>query len=213
MKVQILIDNPQSWMVPYAREWVSKFPAKVGTAVLVHTTSEVEAGDVLFLLSCEKKFTKYALNSFNLVCHASKLPEGKGWSPSTWQILEGKNKIDLTLFEATNEIDSGAVYFQDVFELDGTELVEEWQQKLANAIVRLMNRFVEMYPNAEATPQSGSDSFYRKRTPADSELDINKTIAEQFNLLRVVDNEKYPAFFLYQGQKYILKVFKGEDHE
>ena len=42
----------------------------------------------------------------------------------------------------------------------------------------------------------------------DSLLDFNKTITEQFNLLRVVDNDKYPAFFENQGEKYFLKITK-----
>lgn len=31
---------------------------------------------------------------------------------------------------------------------------------------------------------------------------------EQFNLLRIADNENYPAFFILNGQKYILKIYK-----
>ena len=54
----------------------------------------------------------------------------------------------------------------------------------------------------------GKGSFYRKRTPEDSELDIDKTIREQFNLLRAVDNNRYPAFFKLNGQKYTLKIFR-----
>ena len=56
--------------------------------------------------------------------------------------------------------------------------------------------------------QEGAESFYKGRKPEDSQLDFNKTIAEQFNLLRVVDNDKYPAFFEHQGEKYFLKITK-----
>ena len=56
--------------------------------------------------------------------------------------------------------------------------------------------------------QSGCPTFYGRRTPKDSQLDVNKTIAEQFNLLRVCDNLRYPAYFEYMGNKYILKIFK-----
>jgi len=57
--------------------------------------------------------------------------------------------------------------------------------------------------------QRGKGSFYKRRGARDSRLDISKTIAEQFDLLRVVDNDIYPAFFKYKGQKYFLKVTKG----
>ncbi|HGG0417971.1 TPA: hypothetical protein ACJFE8_002771 [Clostridium sporogenes] len=39
-------------------------------------------------------------------------------------------------------------------------------------------------------------------------LDINKTIKEQFNLLRVADNEKYPAYFMFNNKKYIVRIYK-----
>jgi len=56
------------------------------------------------------------------------------------------------------------------------------------------------------TTQSGVESFYPKRTPKDSNLDINKTIKEQFNLLRIVNNEEFPAFFEIDGHRYALKI-------
>ena len=35
---------------------------------------------------------------------------------------------------------------------------------------------------------------------------INKTIKEQFNLLRIVNNQEYPAFFEIDGRKYKLTI-------
>ena len=32
---------------------------------------------------------------------------------------------------------------------------------------------------------------------------------EQFNLLRIVDNNSYPAFFFYKNKKYIIKIFNA----
>ena len=59
--------------------------------------------------------------------------------------------------------------------------------------------------------QSGVETFYKKRGPDDSALDVNKTIIEQFNLLRTVDNEKYPAFFIHKGKKFLVKIEKTDD--
>ena len=41
---------------------------------------------------------------------------------------------------------------------------------------------------AAAQPQSGVASHYRRRKLADSKLDPERSLAEQFNLLRVVEN-------------------------
>ena len=63
-----------------------------------------------------------------------------------------------------------------------------------------------MYPKL----QKGDVSYYPRRTIEDSELDVDKTIREQFNLLRVVDNDNYPAFIKMHDKKYILKIEKTE---
>lgn len=204
MKIQILIDNVNSWMVPFAKSFVSDNES----ISLIHTHQEVEEGDLLFLLSCEKKFTNLSLNIFNLVVHESDLPKGKGWSPLTWQVLEGKITIPITLFEANSEIDSGAIFEKINIELDGSELIDELRQKQARATFKLVSNFLKKYPNNIAIPQNGISSFYPRREAKDSCLDISKPIAEQFNLLRVVDNDRYPAFFEYKGYKYIIKIEK-----
>ena len=50
-------------------------------------------------------------------------------------------------------------------------------------------------------------SYYKKRYPKKIvELNINKSIKEQFNLLRIADPENYPSFFYKNGKKIILKV-------
>jgi len=45
---------------------------------------------------------------------------------------------------------------------------------------------------------------------SDSELDAHKTIEEQFNLLRISDNDRYPAYFTKHGFRYILKIYKED---
>ena len=78
-----------------------------------------------------------------------------------------------------------------------------------NATIELITEVIARYPDISGRNQSGEASFYPRRTPKDSELDINKSIEEQFNLLRIVDNNYYPAFFIRKGTKYILKIEKG----
>jgi methionyl-tRNA formyltransferase len=52
----------------------------------------------------------------NLVLHESDLPGSKGWSALTWQILEGNNRISVTLFEVAEKVDSGVIYAQEWLE-------------------------------------------------------------------------------------------------
>lgn len=211
MKVQILVDNSNSWMVVYAKQLVDVLKKKFDIkANLIFNHDEVIEGDVLCLLSCEKIFKKLDLNKYNLVVHESYLPKGKGWSPLTWQVLEGYNKIPITLFEATKKIDSGVIYNQDFIELNGDELLPEIKHKQGLKTIDLIVDFIENINKFVGHEQQGEETFYAKRKAKDSELDINKSLKEQFNLLRVCDNERYPAFFYLRGKKYNIKIYKDE---
>ncbi|MDD5571195.1 MAG: formyltransferase family protein [Bacteroidales bacterium] len=211
MFIQLLVDNPKSWFIPYALKLKKILTQAKHKVIILHSHNEVKRGDILCLLSCEKIFTKLHLNKHNLIVHGSDLPKGKGLSPLTWQVLEGKSKIPVTLFEATKKVDSGDVYYQEYILLNGTELIDELRQLLGNNIIKLIQKFVKSYPNIKGIPQTGKSTYYKKRKPEDSKLDIHKSISKQFNLLRVVDNERYPAFFEHRGIKYKIKINKFEE--
>ncbi len=208
MTIQILIDNPTSWMVPYAEAWVHEWRNTHVHARLVHKVEHIVKGDLLFLMSCEQKFTETHLNTHNVVIHASALPKGRGWSPLTWQVLEGKNEITVSAIEATAEIDAGPVLATEVLKTEPHQLIEELRDELCSVMRQLADRLIDMYPNISLTPQKGEPTYFRKRSAADSRLDVHKSIADQFALLRVVDNERYPAWFELNGHTYTLKIEK-----
>lgn len=210
MNVQILVDNKNSWIIPFAEKLTQLLNKEQHRCELIHDHSELKRGDVLFLLSCEKILPKNLreLHTRNLVVHESALPEGKGWSPLTWQVLEGKTRIPITLFEAADSVDSGEIYLQDHIVLEGHELVDELRLKQGEKTIEMTLKFVRQYPEISGRTQEGTESFYRRRLPADSELNLNQTLGKQFNLLRVCDNDRYPAWFELNGQKYIVKIYK-----
>tara|TARA_B110000046_G_C13012613_1_gene407345 strand:- start:633 stop:1277 length:645 start_codon:yes stop_codon:yes gene_type:complete len=211
MKVQILIDNKNSWIVDYMDTLIKKIVNLGHSTSLIYHSDFVEKGDVLFLLSCENIFKNLELNKHNIVIHESRLPEGKGFSPMTWQIIEGNNKIPISLFEANSSIDSGKIYFQETINFDGSELIDQIRKKQGNKTIELVLKFIKNINNLKTLSNVGKESFFRKRDPSDSLLDINKTINEQFNLLRVVDNNRYPAYFKKGNTEYIIKIFKKKE--
>lgn len=182
----------------------------------IHHPAQLVAGDVCFMLNCGRLISpeQLALHRHNLVVHASDLPKGQGWSPMTWQILEGASRIPITLFEAIAELDSGPIYLQQQLHLQGHELVNEWRSLLAQATKELCLEWLDRHHEvvAAAWPQLGEPSRYERRRPIDSQLDPEGTLAEQFNLLRVVDNQNYPAFVRLGGRSFQIHVL-GENDE
>lgn len=210
MKITLLVDNPNSWIVPYARRLTKLLKKRGHEVALYHNSSEIKSGECAFFLSCEKIVPKHilSLNTHNLVIHESALPKGRGWSPLTWQILEGKKDIPITLLEAAEEVDSGPIYLQDYMHFEGHELIGELRDVQGNKTIDLILKFIDSYPMTKGHKQKGKGSFYPRRTPKDSELDVNKSLSELFDKLRIVDNDRYPAYFIYKNQKYILKISK-----
>lgn len=210
MKILILTSLGQ-WFVSYAKQLQNKLP---GTELLYDHNDIKQTYDIVYILSYHKIIPLEQLkgNRHNIVIHSSALPRGKGWAPMFWQVLDGKNEIPFTMFEASSGVDDGDIYMQDVLSLTGYELNNVLRKKQANFIIHMCLKFVNDYESYQiAKKQCGDESFYAKRSPKDSELDIMKTIKEQFNLLRIVDNDDYPAFFEIDGHKYIVKIEEEEN--
>jgi len=210
MTITIFTDNIKSWFLPYGKKLRVRLSGLGHEVKYVFNKKQIRQGDICFLLSCSLLVDEDSLqlNRHNIVVHASDLPKGKGFSPLQWQILEGKNKITLTIFEVVKECDAGPYYFKSKVIFNGTELYDELRDKLANKIIEMCLKFVKNYKSLKAFAQSGKESFYPRRTLKDDELDINKTIAGQFNHLRIADNERFPVYFQFRGHKYILKIYK-----
>ena len=211
--IAILITE-SSWFIPYAKRFAEMLSPYYCLVDLFYNHEDIpDTYDIVFILSYFRIIPQKYLDRhyYNLVVHESDLPKGKGWSPLFWQVLEGKNDIPIVLFEAGSEIDSGDIYFKDYISLSGNELHDEIREKQALKTIELCKRFLAEYQDLNPVRQKGVETVYPKRTPKDSGIDIDKSIREQFDLLRIVDNENYPGYFYYRGCKYILKIEKGVD--
>lgn len=115
----------------------------------------------------------------------------------------------FTLFSADSKADNGDIYLQKTLFLNGGELYEELREKQADMCVKLCLEFLAKKDKIKPQKQCRAESFYPKRTAKDSELNLSKTLESQFNLLRICDNENFPAFFYKNGKKYILKIYES----
>ena len=210
-RIAVVVDNP-SWVLPFAEELVEALNADGDRATLFRDYDQIPAGTAAFFLGCIRIAPKQILdrNRFNLVVHASPLPKGRGFSPLTWLILEGRNEIPVCLLHAAGDVDSGAIIYREELRFDGHELIEEMRLALGRSSIGLCRRFLSEAAPPAGQEQVGEPSYYQRRKPDDSALDPHKTIAEQFDLLRTVDNRKYPAFFDHRGHRYEIRITKQE---
>jgi methionyl-tRNA formyltransferase len=199
-----ILSDASSWIQEYLDDLNVDLGVRGYQIRQIRHPADLAPGDVCLLLSCGRLLSpeQLALHRHNLVVHESALPRGQGWSPMTWQILESASQIPITLFEATAELDAGPIHLQGTIALQGSELVEEWRALQAEATIALCLEWLDRYSDVlkHARPQQGEASHYRRRRPGDSQLDPERSLAEQFNLLRVVDNQRYPAFVELRGR-------------
>lgn len=214
MKITVLCSSRAHPVYPALADWCARQGRQhqVALAKSVAQAQDLGGGDILFLISCHEIVPPRlrALYRAALVIHASDLPRGRGWSPLVWQILEGRNDIPVTLLEAADPVDSGAIWHQTWLRFQGHELLDEINAALFAAELALMDYAVANLDSVRPRPQSGEPSYYRRRRPEDSRLDPERGLAEQFNLLRVADPERYPAFFDHLGQRYVVRISKME---
>lgn len=176
---------------------------------LVRSTSDLVGGDILFLISCSEVIDYDARAKFKkaLVIHASDLPKGRGWSPHIWEILNGAKYITVSLLEADDKVDSGDIWKKVRVNIPETAMWQEINQLIFETELALMDFAIENM--LEIVPYKQSiemPSYWPKRKPEDSEIDISKSIEQQFNLLRVSDNARYPTFFYKNGKKFKLTM-------
>jgi methionyl-tRNA formyltransferase len=161
---------------------------------LCSRSSQLTGGDILFLVSATEIVRSDVTDRYRatLVLHASALPEGRGWSPHIWDVVNGAEQITVTLLEAAEAVDSGDIWAQREIPLTGTELYDEINAKLFDAEIDLMRWAVDHFGRVTPRKQEGVPSYHRRRTPEDSRLDADKSLAQQFNLMRVADPKRFP---------------------
>lgn len=214
MKIDILCSSPNHPIYHHLQLWAKKCSVK-HSVKLFNSKSDLNGGDLLFLISCSEiiiaddraKYTKA------LVIHASDLPLGRGWSPHIWQVVEGKTDIVVTLLEAEDKVDTGDIWHKLKINIPEHYLYDEINTALFDTEMELMDFAVDNFETIMPVPQSAdaSTSYYKKRTPVDSEISIHKNIEDQFDIIRVSDPNRFPAFFYHLGHKYKLTVEKIKD--
>lgn len=210
-RVAIVVDTV-GWFDRYAKMIVASLNESGVKASFIRKYQDVPEGEIAFFLSCMRITPPEILerNQWNLVVHASALPKGRGFSPIVWQVLEGASVIPVTMITMSAEVDAGNIVMQEEIQLEGHELNDEMRDMLGRCILAMCLEFVQQSSAPQTLAQQGESSWYDRRYPEDSRLDPKQSILSQFNLLRVVDNENYPAFFDHLGQRYVLRIEKSQ---
>jgi methionyl-tRNA formyltransferase len=210
MRISILCSDPRHPIQSRLERWAEQHRGAHDVSI-VQRASELSGGDLIFLISCHEIIGREITERYakSLVIHASDVPNRRGWSPHIWSVLAGEKQIVVSLLEAADGIDTGMIWTKKAFNLEGHELYDEINTKLFDTEIELMDfalsRFIDIVPRFQ---DKAEGTYCRKRTPDDSRIDIDRSIRDQFDLLRVCDPERYPAFFEKDGFIFELTLKK-----
>ena len=212
MNISILITSKEHPVNTYIDKWVEK--NNNHQIYIIHSKEELTSGDILFLISCSDIVSKLERDKFKktLIIHASDLPHGRGWSPHVWEIINGATDITLSLLEAEDKVDTGDIWNKISVHIPKTTLFNEINELIFNSELTLMDFAIENYNTIEPIKQPDIDSvFWPKRSPKDSVININKPIVEQFDLIRVCDPKRFPAYFYKDGVRFNIIIEKNNE--
>jgi methionyl-tRNA formyltransferase len=139
--------------------------------------------------------------------HETPLPEGRGNAPIQWTIENKRSNLTITALKFVKEMDAGDYVYQYNVPISISDTLVELEEKRKTGVQKCFTAIIdEMEKGYLVTrEQTGSLSISPKRTPPDSELDVNKTLIDLWDKIRICDNEKFPAFFWVNKKKIILK--------
>src|SRR5262249_16717664 len=100
--------------------------------------------DVIFCLGWRTLIPMEALECApqgGVAVHDSLLPRLRGFAPSNWGLILGHDQLGATLFQLTDSVDAGDIYFQEAITPGPTEPYESIQSRIADTSVRLFEQF------------------------------------------------------------------------
>lgn len=146
--------------------------------------------------------------------HETRLPEGRGCAPLQWTVLNGTRELTVSFFELARKFDTGRLLGQASATIPRTALLDEIQGLAMELTEQLITTSLLPFLDGRTTPHAQEEegaTYHRKRTPEDSRLVLDRSLREQWGLLRVCDNDRFPAWFEIDGRRFIVKVFRAPD--
>ncbi len=126
-----------------------------------------------------------------IVFHMTDLPYGRGGSPLQNLIVRGHKKTKISALKVEEDLDAGPIYLKKDLNLDGS--ADEIFKRASGIIKEMIEEIIE--GNIKPVPQNGDPVIFKRRVPAESNLKDVSSVADAYDLIRMLDAEGYPHAF------------------
>ena len=139
--------------------------------------------------------------------HETPLPEGRGFAPLQWSILNKREHLVVTFYKLDEDVDNGMIVSQSYQPIDKTDTINILDEKRKKGIEEAFQIFIDELKQGYIVlrNQTGKPSYSARRTPESCELNIEKKLVDLWDEIRICDNEKYPAWFTINDKKITIR--------
>ncbi|MDC6389763.1 formyltransferase family protein [Maribacter sp. PR1] len=133
----------------------------------------------------EKLLSRYKIINI----HYSLLPKYRGWHSTAWAIMNGENKLGLSIFEMNQFMDDGPIIHQKKFVNDNTSSATHYMGLMNTYIEENLGQIINKYSIGEITskPQDKSKaSWVGKRSQTHNLINFNNGFEHCKRLFRVL---------------------------
>lgn len=127
-----------------------------------------------------------------VVFHMTDLPYGRGGSPLQNLIVRGIETTKLSALKVEEGIDTGPIYLKKDLPLYGT--AEEIFLRAGTIMIEMIEEIITNKP--VPAPQQGEPVIFRRRKPADSNIQDITSLDKLYDHIRMLDAENYPNAFI-----------------
>lgn len=135
------------------------------------------------------------LGAYNM--HGALLPQYRGRACVNWALINGETRTGVTLHEMTAEVDKGDIVDQESTPIHPHDTAYSVFVRIADlsrvVLARNLRSIEAGTARREKQDESRATTFGR-RTPADGEIDWNKSAPEIYNLIRALTHP-FPGAF------------------
>jgi methionyl-tRNA formyltransferase len=182
---------------------------KITTAHLPTICGELSP-DIVFCLGWRTLIPTDVLQSAphgGVAVHDSLLPRLRGFAPTNWGLILGHDLVGATLFQLTDSVDAGDIYFQQSIAVRPDENYESIQERIAEASVRLFDNYLDaarMGTLAGRAQDHSLATYTCARTPADGEIDWRSTSQQIARLIRALQSPAPGAYTYHAGEPLVI---------
>lgn len=149
--------------------------------------------------------------------HDGKIPEYRGFAPINWAVINGEDKLGITIHYIDEGIDTGDIILQKEIPLSLHETAFDGYNKLLELSTTMIVDVIKMIKENKVVRTSQNilkpGFFCSRRFPHDGKINWNSNPIQIYNLIRALCDPYPNAFFIFENKKYYVKEAKLEQDD